>query len=195
MAETRSRRSPCRSTGVWPRGAQVRRTVGVNWKPDSSATARCAFRRRAFFNARPDGSFPRRDRRLIAFERATRGRLARPAQVREEAANVGPMIPDATRAANHLGNAGRRPQVGTEAPGQRAALQQLRDALLLARREFRRTARTGLAARPAGPCAVIDCRQRTTELCEQPIRRATSVTPYPCSRNAAARRRRASSSA
>ena len=36
MAENLSRRSQPSNTGVWPRGAKVRRTEGVKEKPDSS---------------------------------------------------------------------------------------------------------------------------------------------------------------
>src|SRR5438132_1054625 len=53
IAETLSRRYRCRMIGVWPRGAQVRRTLGINRNPHSSRNTRWAFRRSAFFLPRP----------------------------------------------------------------------------------------------------------------------------------------------
>ena len=47
MAEIRSCRSQLLRIGVLPRGARVRRTVGVSMKPDSSRKTRWALRRRA----------------------------------------------------------------------------------------------------------------------------------------------------
>ena len=47
MAEMRSCRSQVFKIGVWPRGAKVRRTVGVSMNPLSSRKTKSALRRRA----------------------------------------------------------------------------------------------------------------------------------------------------
>ena len=56
---------------------------------------------------------------------------------------MGGVIPHAELAANHLGDAGRGPQIGAKAPGEGAAHQQRRDALALTLRELSRTAGDG----------------------------------------------------
>jgi hypothetical protein len=47
--EARFQLNGWRSTGVWPRGAQVRRTTGVSESPDSSQKTMIALRRAAPF--------------------------------------------------------------------------------------------------------------------------------------------------
>ncbi len=54
MAERRSCRCQAGNTGVCPRGARVRRTVGVSMKPASSRKARWAWRTKASRTMRPE---------------------------------------------------------------------------------------------------------------------------------------------
>jgi len=70
MTETLRRMRPrCRSTGVWPRGAQLRRRGGAIKNPASSMKTIAAPRRLAFFYLRPRFVYPALDRGLIAFYR------------------------------------------------------------------------------------------------------------------------------
>jgi hypothetical protein len=66
--------------GVSPRGAKVRRRVGLSMKPDSSVKISQAPLRRAFFYAREMVALPLRNRRLITLACSHRWHLARPAQ-------------------------------------------------------------------------------------------------------------------
>src|SRR2546422_5909731 len=52
--------------GVWPRGAQVRRTLGINRKPHSSRNTRWAFRRSEFFLPRPSDTVSVNSRLICA---------------------------------------------------------------------------------------------------------------------------------
>jgi hypothetical protein len=65
-----------RMTGVWPTGAQVRRTTGSSETPDSSQNPITARRRRALRQIlRPVLGHPAGDGLLVAFDRAAGGAL------------------------------------------------------------------------------------------------------------------------
>src|SRR5215213_2349696 len=65
-----------RITGVWPTGAQVRRTTGRSETPDSSQNTTTARRRRALRQIlRPVLGHPTGDGLLVALDRAAGGAL------------------------------------------------------------------------------------------------------------------------
>lgn len=127
--------------GVWPRGAHVRRTFGINKNPHSSAKARWAFRRRAFFYPGPAIPFPALDGRLIALERAPLGLLARPVQGAEHATHVRSVQAHAKFPVDDRGDPPSRPQFRLEAPRRGAAQQEAGQPRPLPRRQLWRSAR------------------------------------------------------
>src|ERR1700722_19312648 len=106
IAEILSRRSQQGRIGVWPRGASVRRTVGVNWKHDSSRKTTWASRCRASRRMRG---------KVSCFQR----RMAGPAQTPlEDLADMLGVVGNAEVASDHFADAGRSPQVvGPAVPG------------------------------------------------------------------------------
>src|SRR2546423_9157962 len=67
-------------TGVWPRGAQVRRTTGSSEIPDSSPKTMTALRRRAFLpDPWPVGLHPAGDGLLVALDGTAGGARPPPA--------------------------------------------------------------------------------------------------------------------
>ena len=109
-------------TGVLPLGAQVRRTEGVNETPDSSSKTRNAPLRRAFFLAGASARRSRWQRRRRHVRR--RGAPGAPAELPHEAPDVAGVIADPEEGLDHLGDAGKRPQLGRIAvrPAPAAAL-------------------------------------------------------------------------
>jgi len=73
-------RKRCLSTGVCPRGAQVRCTNGVKVTPDSSTNTSLARRRVTFFDPRPVLGDPGGDGCVVPFDRFELRLLAREAQ-------------------------------------------------------------------------------------------------------------------
>src|SRR5437660_3612683 len=125
--------------GVWPRGAQVRRTLGINRNPHSSRNTRWAFRRSAFFYRDPAIPFPARDGRLIALDSAALGFLARPAERGEQPAHMSPVQSHAEGAVDDGGNASGGPEVGVELPGRGTPQEEAGELSLLRGRQLRWT--------------------------------------------------------
>ena len=84
IAEIRSCLYRSRTIGVRPFGAQVRATLGMSRKPDSSRKTRWAPRGPAFFYMRTAGPFPSGDRGLVPLQRAAFGVLTTPSQLGQE---------------------------------------------------------------------------------------------------------------
>src|ERR1039458_5134043 len=99
--------------GVSPCGAQVLTTLGISRKPDSSAKTIWAPSRAAFFYARPVLFFPPFDLVFIPLLRTPFRFLRSPAQAVHQAADMVRVIADFELTLDHLGNAGRGPQIGS----------------------------------------------------------------------------------
>jgi hypothetical protein len=114
----------CVSVGGWPRGAQVRRTLGVRL----SALRRrrpgrlCAVGR--LLDPRPVGLDPLVDGVLVTLGGATHRPLHRPAQpVAQQRPHVGRVVPDAGQPRDHSGDPLQGPQLPDKPVG-RGALEQ-----------------------------------------------------------------------
>src|SRR5262245_55731835 len=116
-------------TGVWPRGAQVRRVTGSSEAPDSSQNTICALRRRAFFpNPGPVGGCPARYRPLVALYGAAGGTLQAVVQpAAQQLPHVPGMVGDPGYPFDHAGDPVESPVVGVEAVGAGALAQRLVD--------------------------------------------------------------------
>src|SRR5512139_1276044 len=97
--------------GVWPRGAQVRRTSGWSMKPLSSTNTRDLPARRAFFYMRPALGPPAPDGRFVALLGAALRLLAAPPLAAQDLPDMGGVVPDTTRPRDDLGDAGQRPEI------------------------------------------------------------------------------------
>src|SRR4029453_18950607 len=105
-------------TGVWPRGAQLRRTTGNSEAPDSSQNTITARRRRALRQIlRPVLSNPTGDGLLVAFDRAAGGTLQPPAHAAQQLPGVAGMVTDPGEPFDHGSDALKGPVVGVEAGG------------------------------------------------------------------------------
>src|ERR1035441_4550433 len=98
--------------GVCPCGAQVRTTLGISRKPDSSAKTRWAPSLAAFFYARPLLLFPPLDLVFIALQRSPLWLLWSPSQVMHQAPYMVWVVAHTKLALNHLCNTRRSPQIG-----------------------------------------------------------------------------------
>jgi hypothetical protein len=79
------------------------------------------------FDGRPDLVAPAGDGRFVALPSAPRGLLETPADRLAQAAAMGEMVRDATREADHRGDAAPCPELAPEAIGFGALLQQRRE--------------------------------------------------------------------
>src|SRR5215217_9371227 len=104
-------------TGVWPRGAQVRRTTGSSEAPDSSQNTITARRRRALRQILgPVLGDPAGDGLLVALDRAAGGALQAVVQpAAQQLPDVDGMVADPGQPFDHGGDAGKGPVVGVEA--------------------------------------------------------------------------------
>src|SRR6266498_4658333 len=104
-------------TGVWPRGAQVRRVTGISETPDSSQNTMTALRLRAFFpDPWPVGLHPAGDRLLVALDGAAGGTLQAVVQpVAQQLPDVPGMVANPGHPLDHGRHARKRPVVGAEA--------------------------------------------------------------------------------
>jgi hypothetical protein len=104
-------------TGVWPTGAQVRRTTGSSETPDSSQNTTTARRRGALRQSlRPVLGHPTGDGLLVALDRATGGALQSVVQAAaQQLPDVAGMVADPGQPLDHAGDAGQGPVVGVEA--------------------------------------------------------------------------------
>src|SRR5512132_824258 len=106
-----------RMTGVWPRGAQVRRTTGSSDTPASSQNTTTARRRRALRQILgPALGHPTGDGLLVALDRAAGWALQAVAHaVAQQLPDVPGMVGDPGQPLDHRGDAGKGPVVGVEA--------------------------------------------------------------------------------
>src|SRR4029450_6310043 len=133
-------------TGVWPRGAQVRRVTGSSEAPDSSQNTITARRRRALRQIlRPVLGHPTGDGLLVAREGAAGGALQPPAHAAQQLPGMAAMVGDAGEPLDHGGDALKGPVVGVEAMGAGALAQRLADGGTLGLRQAR--------VRPGGTAA------------------------------------------
>jgi hypothetical protein len=119
-----------RSTGVRPRGDQVRRTGGISEMPDSSKKTSQADSARAPFDPRPFVRHPVLDGLLVAFFGLPLGPLHRPAQPTAQqppGRRIRQRHPG--EALDHQRDALQGPHVGREPVGERAFQQRLLDRL------------------------------------------------------------------
>src|SRR5690242_14713300 len=92
--EIRSQWNRRRRTGVWPRGAQVRRTTGVSEAPlSSSKTIQACFRRACFYLG-PLLPHPARDRLVVALGGPPRRLLPAPPHLAQELPHVPDVVLD-----------------------------------------------------------------------------------------------------
>lgn len=131
-------------TGVWPLGAQVRLTVGMSRKPDSSAKAMWARSLSAFFYPGPVVCDPVGYSVLVALRGAALGLLMAPAHLAQEPADVVAVVTDVELALDDFGDAGRGPKVGAVARGNRSLQEDLLEGALLLLCELGRPARSDL---------------------------------------------------
>ena len=104
MAEILVQRPAQRSTGVFPRGAQVLATGGISRKPLSSMNTRWAPDFSAFFYMRPGPALPVLDGCLVTLGGPLDRLLAAPAETSEEAPHVIRVVLDAEAALGDLGD-------------------------------------------------------------------------------------------
>lgn len=132
------------STGVWPRGAQVRARWGRSLSPLSSTKTMVCPCFCAFFKLRPALLLPAPDGHLVPLQRPPRRTLATPAQLPQQSPHVGRMVLDGALAADQFSHATRRPQAGGVSQRFRPLLQPLLQALHIRRTQSR------LASGPSG---------------------------------------------
>ena len=134
----------------WPRGAQVRRTLGVRLSADSSKKTRQALRRWTFANLRPALGDPTVDGVLVAFGGTAPGTLHAPEQPMAQRPHVRGMVAHAGQPPDHGGDALQGPQLARE-PIRRSTLEQrLLDRGELGIRQPRRGAARSPAAQGIG---------------------------------------------
>src|SRR5271166_4104361 len=126
--------------GVWPCGAQVRTTLGINWKPDSSANTIWAPSRAAFFYTRPVFLFPVLDRLLILLQCTSFGLLRTPLQAMQQPPDVVPVILNSKGTLDQFRNTRRGPQIGSVTMGKRSLQKQIYQAFSLYLVQLQRTA-------------------------------------------------------
>jgi len=125
--------------GVWPRGAQVRRTTGWSIKPLSSSITILQPWRRAFFYLSPFFLTPALDRFFIALASTPLRLLATPTHFTQEVPHMTGMIFHPKQALNHLRDTRQRPQIGALASCLRPGQQHLFQFFLLRRIQTGRT--------------------------------------------------------
>src|SRR5437899_11140951 len=141
--------------GVWPLGAQVRRTLGMSRKPLSSTNTRWAPRRAAFFYPGPVVPLPPGDGGLVALNRAALGFLATPSQRGQHLPDVGGVVPHAELLHNQFGHAVCGPELGPVPSPKRALAQQRHESALLRLGQPRRPSRRGLALQRLRPLSLV----------------------------------------
>src|SRR5919204_1327483 len=104
-------------TGVWPRGAQVRRVTGSSEAPDSSQNTMAARRRRALRRILgPVLGHPTGDGPLVTLHRPACGTQQAVVQpVAQQLPDVAAMVGDPGQPLDHGGDAVKGPVVGVEA--------------------------------------------------------------------------------
>src|SRR5215218_11307403 len=113
-------------TGVWPRGAQVRRVTGSSEAPLSSQNTITARRRRALRQILgPVLGHPAGDRLGVALDGAAGGPLQAPAHAAQQLPGVAGMVTGPGEPLDHGGDALKGPVVGVEAAGAGALTERL----------------------------------------------------------------------
>jgi hypothetical protein len=179
--------------GSLPLRTQALTTLGISWKPDSSAktiwgpTAQPSFKIwTVFFHPVIDLCF-------IPLQRTPFWLLGAPSQAVHQAPDMVPVVAHTKLALDHLGNARRGPQIGPVILRHRSLEQQAdQTRFLSATTSFKGRPgekRTCNASRP--PCRRAS-RQRITELGLHPICHPTWLRDNPSSSSAKARLRRSS---
>src|SRR6266545_530992 len=141
-------------TGVWPRGAQVRRVTGSSEAPDSSQNTMTARRRRALRQVLgPALGDPAGDGLLVALDGAAGGALQPPAHAAQQLPDVPRMVGDPGQPFDHGGDAGQGPVVGVEAVRAGALAQRLVDGGTLGLRQARVRPGGTAACQRVGPAA------------------------------------------
>src|SRR5215213_3191472 len=122
-----------RTTGVQPRGAQVRRVTGSSETPDSSQKTMTALRRRAFLpDPRPVALHPPLDGLLVALDGPAGGALQPPAQpAAQQLPHMTGVVGDPGDLLDHRGDARKGPVVGVEAMRPGALSERMADRLKL----------------------------------------------------------------
>jgi hypothetical protein len=139
------------STGGFPLGAQLRRTLGVRPSADSSKKTRQALRVGRLLDPRPVLSDPAVDCRLIALGGATRRALHAPAEpVAQQRPHLGGVVAHAGQPLDYRGDPLQSPQLTGEPVGRGALEQGLRDGGELLVRQPRRGAARPLLRSPSG---------------------------------------------
>jgi hypothetical protein len=136
----------CRSTGVCPLGAQVRRVGGRSDTPDSSRKQIQAPRLSAPLDPGPLLGAPAGDLGLVALAGAAGGPLQAPAEPTQQAPHVPGMEADAGELLDHRCDPGQRPQLGVEPERLWSLAQRLLDRVQLHRRQPRAAPRPACAA-------------------------------------------------
>src|SRR5919204_2320154 len=106
-----------RSTGVWPTGAQVRRTGGTREAPDSSTKQVHAPQLSAPLDPWPVLGAPAGDGVLVALGGAPRGPLRAPLVAAQQPPHLPGMVADPGQPPDHLGDPRQGPQVGVKSVG------------------------------------------------------------------------------
>src|SRR5215211_2731069 len=161
-----------RTTGVQPRGAQVRRVTGSSETPDSSQKTMTALRRRAFLpDPRPVALHPPLDGLLVTLDGPAGGTLQPPAQpTAQQLPHVPGMVGDPGHLLDHRSDALKGPVVGVEAMRPGALSERLADCLKLSIGQARGVAGRASAAqrlrptRAPAPMPAADVLPRDTEL-------------------------------
>lgn len=145
--------------GVCPFGVQVRATLGISRKPDSSRKTRWAPRRAAFCYMRPARPLPGRNGRVVPLQRPAFGFLTTPPHVVQQPRHMVGMVVNAKLLPDQLRNPLQGPQVGPMASGHGASHQQFGQS------PFLRLPQLGGAgpgsAWDAAPLVRSSCRPRT----------------------------------
>ena len=161
-----------RTTGVQPRGAQVRRVTGSSETPDSSQKTMTALRRRAFLpDPWPVALHPPLDGLLVTLDGPAGGTLQPPAQpTAQQLPHVPGMVGDPGHLLDHRSDALKGPVVGVEAMRPGALSERLADCLKLSIGQARGVAGRASAAqrlrptRAPAPMPAADVLPRDTEL-------------------------------
>ena len=166
-----------RTTGVQPRGAQVRQVTTSSETPDSSQKTMTALRRRACLpDPRPVALHPPLDGLLVTLDGPAGGTLQPPAQpTAQQLPHVPGMVGDPGHLLDHRSNALKGPVVGVEAMRPGALSERLTDCLKLSIGQAR-----GVAGRATGTCSSVTERHPPLALASwRSIRRGSALRP-PC---------------
>jgi len=144
MADRRSCLSQACWTGVWPRGAQVRRRVGWKKTPVSSENTMLACQRAPPFYSRPFFVAPLADGPFSSLASQLFGLLATPAQARQQMPDMTGMVSHAKSTLDHFRHSPTGPHLGGVTRSERAVTQDSHQLLLLVAGQSRPCSTVGL---------------------------------------------------